>query len=510
MKTLLRGAFASLILACVCLASASPGMMCVAAKLVSVTAKLMSGYTYVISAANTSGASLPLAQNSFAQAPTSDGENNVSIDVGQTGETWSGSGGMTVYFAPIPTISTIQYPTLRPINNSDITQFSNHNTNGITSGVSDQFATTVNGAGTIYVVAPSGFTGQVTVTIRVGPGGNAFSLNNTLKSGNASLAAILSALGTPFQVGGSIGNTAFTANAGTNLNTSLLALETGGNLATAATRLTTIASNGATASNQTSGAAQTKITDGTNIAGVVPGIVNGVTSNSGMVQYTLSSTGAQSANTPIPITVSGDATRNPTSTTYIDTTGYSSVAVTVVSIGSGVTNIERYGANRTSDTFYPESISNISSSSGSSIGVTMGSTATIYTGGLASRFLQFQTNGVQSSGTTTIIVTLRSTGAYQPVVQLAQGSNPIGGLAAVTSGGMSSYAPIAGLPSSPTVIKGSAGSLYTVDIYNPNATIEYVALLFRDNPQKQPASRRRGAFRVRSIALQVQPLPAGL
>jgi len=105
----------------------------------------------------------------------------------------------------------------------------------------------------------------------------------------------------------------------------------------------------------------------------------------------------------------------------------------------------------------------------------MGSTATIYTGGLASRFLQFQSNGAQSSGTTTIIVTLRSTIAYQPVVQLAQGSNPIGGLAAVTSGGMSSYAPLAGLPSSPTVIKGSAGSLYTVDIYNPNATIEYVA-----------------------------------
>jgi len=266
-----------------------------------------------------------------------------------------------------------------------------------------------------------------------------------------------------------------TANAGTNLNTSLLALETGGNLATAATKLTTIASNGATASNQTNGSAQTKITDGTNIAGVVPGIVNGVTSHSGMVQYTLSSTGSQSANTPLPITVSGDATRNPTSTPYIDTTGYSSVAVTVVSIGSGVTNIERYGANRTSDTFYPESILNISSSAGSSIGVTMGSTATIYTGGLASRFLQFQSNGAQSSGTTTIIVTLRSTIAYQPVVQLAQGSNPIGGLAAVTSGGMSSYAPLAGLPSSPTVIKGSAGSLYTVDIYNPNATIEYVA-----------------------------------
>lgn len=45
------------------------------------------------------------------------------------------------------------------------------------------------------------------------------------------LASVLTALGSPFQAGGSIGNTAFTANAGTNLNTSLLALESGGNLA---------------------------------------------------------------------------------------------------------------------------------------------------------------------------------------------------------------------------------------------------------------------------------------
>lgn len=50
------------------------------------------------------------------------------------------------------------------------------------------------------------------------------------------LASILTALGTPFQAGGSIGNTAFVANAGTNLNTSLLALETGGNLASINTK----------------------------------------------------------------------------------------------------------------------------------------------------------------------------------------------------------------------------------------------------------------------------------
>ena len=41
-------------------------------------------------------------------------------------------------------------------------------------------------------------------------------------------------LGSPFQSGGLIGNTAFVANAGTNLNTSALALESGGNLGTIA------------------------------------------------------------------------------------------------------------------------------------------------------------------------------------------------------------------------------------------------------------------------------------
>ncbi len=40
-----------------------------------------------------------------------------------------------------------------------------------------------------------------------------------------SIQAAVTALGSPFQAGGSIGNTAFTANAGTNLNTSLLALD---------------------------------------------------------------------------------------------------------------------------------------------------------------------------------------------------------------------------------------------------------------------------------------------
>jgi hypothetical protein len=47
----------------------------------------------------------------------------------------------------------------------------------------------------------------------------------------AGLTTINTTLGSPFQAGGSIGNTAFIANAGTNLNTSALALESGGHLA---------------------------------------------------------------------------------------------------------------------------------------------------------------------------------------------------------------------------------------------------------------------------------------
>jgi len=49
-------------------------------------------------------------------------------------------------------------------------------------------------------------------------------LNGRLQRIAQRLTSLITAIGTPFQAGGSIGNTAFIANAGTNLNTSLLAL----------------------------------------------------------------------------------------------------------------------------------------------------------------------------------------------------------------------------------------------------------------------------------------------
>ena len=95
------------------------------------------------------------------------------------------------------------------------------------------------------------------------------------------LASVLTALGTPFQAGGSIGNTAFIANAGTNLNTSALATQTtlasvltalgtpfqaGGSIgntafiANAGTNLNTSALS--TSANQTNASQKTQIVDG--------------------------------------------------------------------------------------------------------------------------------------------------------------------------------------------------------------------------------------------------------
>jgi hypothetical protein len=63
-----------------------------------------------------------------------------------------------------------------------------------------------------------------------------------MKRTNQRLTSAITALGSPFQAGGSIANTAFTANAGTNLNTSALALD-----ASVATTNTDLGPPGATA-----------------------------------------------------------------------------------------------------------------------------------------------------------------------------------------------------------------------------------------------------------------------
>jgi hypothetical protein len=93
---------------------------------------------------------------------------------------------------------------------------------------------------------------NISGTVSLPTGASTSALQTT---GNTALTTINTTLGSPFQAGGSIGNTAFIANAGTNLNTSALA----------------------TSANLTSGTQKTQIVDGS-------GNVIGSTSNNLNIQ----------------------------------------------------------------------------------------------------------------------------------------------------------------------------------------------------------------------------------
>jgi hypothetical protein len=92
-----------------------------------------------------------------------------------------------------------------------------------------------NGANMVNLTADNSNNLNVDVAVSALPTGAATSALQT--TGNTALGTINTTLGSPFQAGASIANTAFIANAGTNLNTSALALESGGNLASLVTQL---------------------------------------------------------------------------------------------------------------------------------------------------------------------------------------------------------------------------------------------------------------------------------
>lgn len=130
----------------------------------------MAGITKSISAANSGGTSdvANLTENSFVSINTGDGPNTVLIDLSGS---WSGTGGLLALFVPTqsPT-STTQTSLVRTIPQTDIVAQSNNNTNGLVSAVTGSFSLGVNGAGTVYIVGPSDFSGPASVTLRVGPG----------------------------------------------------------------------------------------------------------------------------------------------------------------------------------------------------------------------------------------------------------------------------------------------------------------------------------------------------
>jgi len=244
--------------------------------------------------------------------------------------------------------------------------------------------------------------------------------------------------------------------------------------------LSTIATNttgAATAANQTGGGQKTQVVDASgNVASIFKGLGNGqvVSQNSCAIQVSLS--GAQSANAPLPITVTQDSTNNPTTTTYINALNYGAVFIQVPTggVGTGFTNFNLFVSLDHSTWLaytaiaYPVNAGAISA--------TMGATGFYQLPGGC--YYQIQTNGTQSGGTSTVNVLLAPSSYASSVALNATQANFIGNVkvAAGTGIGMSSYAPIAGLASSPTQI-GSTGarSVYAVDLYNPNGVTEYVA-----------------------------------
>ena len=244
--------------------------------------------------------------------------------------------------------------------------------------------------------------------------------------------------------------------------------------------LTTIATNttgAATAANQTGGGQKTQVVDASgNVASIFKGLGNGqvVSQNSCAIQLSLS--GAQSANAPLPITVTQDSTNNPTTITYINALNYGAVFIQVPTggVGTGFTNFNLFVSLDRSTWIAWTSI-NYPTTYGAG-------SQTIGAGGFyqvpGGCYYQIQTNGTQSTGTSTVNLLLAPSSFTSSVALLTTQNNFIGNtrLQAGTSLGFNSYAPIAGLSSTATQI-GSTGarSIYAVDLYNPNAVIEYVA-----------------------------------
>ncbi len=124
-----------------------------------------------ITAANAGGTSdvSLLTAGSFFSVNLPDGPNTVLIDLSGT---WSASGGLQVLFVPTQNPAVVTATTLvRVIVQSSITAQVDNSKNGLVSGATGTFFFGQNGAGTIYVVAPSStWSGTANITIRFGPG----------------------------------------------------------------------------------------------------------------------------------------------------------------------------------------------------------------------------------------------------------------------------------------------------------------------------------------------------
>jgi len=175
----------------------------------------------------------------------------------------------------------------------------------------------------------------------------------------------------------------------------------------------------ATSANQTNGTQQAKIADGTNVAGpLLIGDVNSLPISQNAKESTYTLTGSPNAGVVIGPGTSG-------SMTSIDTLGYTSVSIQVITFGTGVTSLS-YQESGNNSAFVTQGVYPWSGTgSAGTIAGTINSTTTIYTTDLRSRYIQLITGQNQTGGQTQVVVTLRTS-------SMARGSvMTIAGLVAV-------------------------------------------------------------------------------
>ena len=209
--------------------------------------QLFTNYSISGSTITLTGLNIPLSQLLCIEDNTSGKELYATGSVAPTSYTQATNSTITVSVAPSANTDklTIYYDdgvaNSAPSSTVTANAGTNLNTSALALESGGNLATTATKATAIAAVA-----GTTADTAWSSGAGSLVALGKaTVNAINAPLPAGTNSLGTVgLNAGtnaiGSITNTAFTANAGTNLNTSALALETGGNLATVATKTTAI------------------------------------------------------------------------------------------------------------------------------------------------------------------------------------------------------------------------------------------------------------------------------
>jgi hypothetical protein len=191
----------------------------------------------------------------------------------------------------------------------------------------------------------------------------------------------------------------------------------------------------ATSANQTNGTQQAKIADGTNVAGpMLVGDVNSLPTSQNAKESTYTLTGS-SVTAPAVI---GPGTSG--SMTSIDTLGYTSVTIQVITFGTGVTslNYQESGDNTNfiSLGVYPW----LSTSNVGTVQTLIDSNLKIFTTDIRSRYIRLTTNGNQTGSQTQVVVTLRTSSMARGSVMTITGSVTVLANAASTGTALASAA----------------------------------------------------------------------